>query len=437
MFEFEKNFTKEKLELLSKSRNEPQWVLEKRKKAFDAFQALNWPTKQEEDWRRTDFSPLEKSNFDLNRFLNSSKFITNGSASLTTSGQPTAQFSAQLLQSDSESIFSGEAEFKSSKIIFTDLDSAIKNHSEILSKYSDLINPNDGKFLAFNKAFWNKGMLLYVPKGVTVSLPLYHQLNLKSSGWGVFPYTIIIAEPNSKIILVDDYTSQEQKDWAFSDALTEIYLQRDAQLIYVNSQRWSGNVYHLLRQKAKLEANAQLITLTVNLGSQKSRSEIETELAGSGASAYIFGLTIGNGQQTFEQHTLQDHKAPHTTSDLLFKTALLDSAYAVYSGLIKVEKQAQKTDAYQANRNLLLSDKAKADTLPKLEILANDVRCTHGATVGPIDPEQFFYLISRGIEDKVAKQLLIEGFFDEVLGRIKENGFKDKIKEFLEEKIVE
>src|SRR3990170_3411459 len=305
-----------------------------------------------------------------------------------------------------------------------------------------------GKFLAFNKAFWNKGMLLYVPKGVTVSLPLYHQLNLKSSGWGVFPYTIIIAEPNSKIILVDDYTSQEQKDWAFSDALTEIYLQRDAQLIYVNSQRWSGNVYHLLRQKAKLEANAQLITLTVNLGSQKSRSEIETELAGSGASAYIFGLTIGNGQQTFEQHTLQDHKAPHTTSDLLFKTALLDSAYAVYSGLIKVEKQAQRTDAYQANRNLLLSDKAKADTLPKLEILANDVRCTHGATVGPIDPEQFFYLISRGIEDKVAKQLLIEGFFDEVLGRIsvkkndgsasggKEDGFKDKIKEFLEQKIV-
>jgi len=428
MFEFEKNFTKEKLELLSRSRNEPEWVVEKRKKAFDTFQSLNWPTKQEEDWRRTDFSPLEKSNFDLSQFLNSSKFTTNG--------QPTGEFSGQLLQSDSETVFSSSAELKSSKIIFTDLDSAIKNHSDVLSKYSDLINPNDGKFSAFNKAFWNKGVLLYVPKGVTLSLPLYHQLNLKSSGWGVFPYTIIIAEPESKLILLDDYTSSEQKDWAFSDALTEIYLQRDAQLIYVNSQRWSGNVYHLLRQKAKLDANAQLITLTLNLGSQKSRSEIETQLVGSGAFAYIFGLTIGNGSQTFEQHTLQDHKAPHTTSDLLFKTALLDSAYAVYSGLIKVEKEAQRTDAYQANRNLLLSDKAKADTLPKLEILANDVRCTHGATVGPIDPEQFFYLTSRGIEDKDARKLLIEGFFDEVLGRIKENGFKDKVKEFLGQKIV-
>ncbi|OGC76802.1 MAG: Fe-S cluster assembly protein SufD [candidate division Zixibacteria bacterium RBG_16_40_9] len=428
MFEFEKNFNKEKLEAFSKSRNEPQWVLEKRKKAFDTFLSLNWPTKQEEDWRRTDFSPLEKSNFDLNAFLNSPKFHSNGQAS--------ENFSAQLLQSDAEAVFSGSSDFKSSKIIFTDLDSAITNHSEILDKYSDLINPNDGKFSAFNKAFWNKGVVLYVPKGVTLSLPLSHQLNLKSSGWGVFPYTIIIAEPESKIILLDDYTSEEQKDWAFSDALTEIYLQRDAQLIYVNSQRWSGNVYHFLRQKAKLEANARLITLTVNLGSQKSRSEIETELAGSGASAYIFGLTIGNGEQTFEQHTLQDHKAPHTTSDLLFKTALLDSAYAVYSGLIKVEKQAQRTDAYQANRNLLLSDKAKADTLPKLEILANDVRCTHGATVGPIDPEQFFYLISRGIEDKDARKLLIEGFFDEVLGRIKEDGFKDKVKEFLGQKIV-
>lgn len=436
MFEFEKNFTQEKLELLSKSRNEPQWVVEKRKKAFDTFQSLNWPTKQEEDWRRTDFSPLEKSEFDFNSFLKPSNFITNG--------KPTQEFEAQLLQTDSETYFSGSAEFKSSKVIFTDLDSAIKNHSDILSKYSDLINPKDGKFSAFNKAFWNKGMLLYVPKGVTLPLPLYHQLNLKSSGWGVFPYTIIIAEPESKIILLDDYTSTEQKDgstalttsWAFSNALTEIYLQRDAQLIYVNSQRWQGNVYHLLRQKAKLEANAQLVTLTLNLGSQKSRSEIETELAGSGANAYIFGLTIGNGKQTFEQHTLQDHKAPHTTSDLLFKTALLDSAYAVYSGLIKVEKEAQRTDAYQANRNLLLSDKAKADTLPKLEILANDVRCTHGATVGPIDPEQFFYLTSRGIEDKDARKLLIEGFFDEVLGRIKEDGFKDKVKEFLEEKII-
>jgi len=429
MFEFEKNFTQEKLELLSKSRNEPQWVVEKRKKAFDTFQSLNWPTKQEEDWRRTDFSPLEKSNFDLNGFLKASQFTSNG--------KPTHEFSAQLFQSDSEVAFSGSAEFKSSKVIFTDLDSAIKDHSDILSKYSDLINPSDGKFSAFNKAFWNKGMLLYVPKGVTLSLPLYHQLNLKSSGWGVFPYTIIIAEPESKIILLDDYTSSEQKDWAFSNALTEIYLERDAQLIYVNSQRWQGNVYHLLRQKAKLEANAQLVTLTLNLGSQKSRSEIETQLVGSGAFAYIFGLTIGNGSQTFEQHTLQDHKAPHTTSDLLFKTALLDSAYAVYSGLIKVEKEAQRTDAYQANRNLLLSDKAKADTLPKLEILANDVRCTHGATVGPIDPEQFFYLTSRGIEDKDARKLLIEGFFDEVLGRIKENGFKDKVKEFLEEKIVD
>ncbi len=428
MFEFEKNFTLEKLEAFSKSRNEPLWVAEKRKKAFEAFQSLNWPSKQEEEWRRSDFSPLEKSNFDFNSFLNFSKFISNG--------KPTEEFSGQLLQSDSEVVSSSLKEFQTSKIIFTDLDSAIKNHSEYIAKYSDLIYPNEGKFSAFNKAFWNKGVFLYVPKGVTVSLPLYHKLNLKSSGWGVFPYSLIIAEPQSKIIFLDDYTSEFQKEWAFSDALTEIYLGRDAQLIYVNSQRWSGNVYHLLRQKAKLEANAQLITLTLNLGAQKSRSEIETELAGSGATAYIFGLTIGDGQQTFEQHTLQDHKAPHTTSDLLFKTALLDSAYAVYSGLIKVEKQAQRTDAYQANRNLLLSDKAKADTLPKLEILANDVRCTHGATVGPIDPEQFFYLISRGIEDKDAQKLLIEGFFDEVLGRIKENGFKDKVREFLEEKIV-
>lgn len=429
MFEFEKNFTLEKLEAFSKSRNEPLWVAEKRKKAFESFQSLNWPSKQEEDWRRTDFSPLEKSNFVVDGFLKSSKFVANGQAS--------ENFSAQLLQSDSGAVSSGSSELDSAKIIFADLESAIKNHSEIWSEFSDLINPNEGKFAAFNKAFWNKGILLYVPKGVTLSLPLYHQLNLKSSGWGVFPYSLIIAEPESKIIFLDDYTSEYQKEWGFSDALTEIYLGREAQLVYVNSQRWSGNVYHLLRQKAKLESNAQLITLTVNLGSQKSRSEIQTELAGSGASAYIFGLTIGNGEQTFEQHTLQDHKAPHTTSDLLFKTALLDSAYAVYSGLIKVEKQAQRTDAYQANRNLLLSDNAKADTLPKLEILANDVRCTHGATVGPIDPEQFFYLISRGIEDKVAKQLLIEGFFDEVLGRIKENGFKNKIREFLEKKIVE
>lgn len=428
-FKFLANFNKAKLQELSKSRHEPAWLSQKRLEAFERFQSLDWPSKQDEEWRRTDLTRLHNLDFSLDWSLyNKVPIQLNGAQS--------NGFAAKLEQADStEAKLSVSSDLPKSAV-FTNLESAIQNYPDLVQKYENLIRPEEGKFPAFNKAFWNKGIFLYVPKNTELSIPFYSHLRLEGKKWGVLPYSLVILEENSKVILIDDYSSSDQKNDSFSNTLCEIYLKPNSHLTYVNLQRWGGGVLHFFRQRVRLEANSHLTNLSVNLGAGAVRTDIETVLAGPGAFSYMFGLALARGNQYFEQHTRQTHLSPQTTSDLLFKTALFDQAVAIFSGLIQVAKDAQRTDAYQANRNLLLSAQARVDTLPKLEILANDVRCTHGATVGPIDPDQFFYLVSRGIPEKEAKRLIVEGFFEEVLGRIGLGDFKETIKQYIGQKIV-
>lgn len=428
-YKFLQNFSKAKLQELSKSRHEPAWLSQRRLEAFERFQSLAWPSKSDEEWRRTDLNRLRDLDFGLDWSL-------EGQAQLKSNGQPSNGFMAGLEQVDSPEVRLSASPDLPNTVIFTDLESAVGDYPELVQKYQDLIKPEENKFSAFNKAFWNKGIFVYVPRNIQLAIPLYSHLGLEGQRWGVFPYSLIILEDNSKVILVDDYSSTDQRSSSFSNALSEVYLKPNSHLTYVNLQRWGQEVHHFFRQRARLESKAHLTTLTVNLGASVTRSDIETVLAGPGAFSYMFGLAIASQNQYFEQHTRQTHIAPQTTSDLLFKTALFDRSSAIFSGLIQIAKDAQRSDAYQANRNLLLSEKAKVDTLPKLEILANDVRCTHGATVGPIDREQFFYLTSRGIPEKEAKTLIVEGFFEEVLGRISRADYLESIRQHLTQKIL-
>lgn len=199
---------------------------------------------------------------------------------------------------------------------------------------------------------------------------------------------------------------------------TELYVGRGAKLTFASLQDWSRNVVHYANGRAKIAADAELHWIQVLLGGRMSKTNIWFDLDGAGAQAYVHGFMFGDQRQHFHLHTLQRHLQPNTTSDLLIKGCLKDRARSVYQGLIQVAVDAQKTNAYQANRNLLLSELARADSIPGLEILANDVRCTHGATLGHVEPEHLFYLESRGLPELEAKRLIVEAFFEPVLDRI-------------------
>lgn len=425
------------VEALSRRTQEPEWLRHRRLEALALFEKQPFPKPTDEDWRRTDFSRLD---------LNAIGIGTNGrpqtpqvppDASLFLN-KPEA-FAGRLLSADGNvTARSLQKELQAKGVIFKELKQAVREHPDLLQKYfmTQAVKAADGKFLSLHQALVSSGFVLYVPRGVEVALPLHAFFWSDGHQTSQFPHTLVVAEPDSRVILIDEFASVTRPAPSFCDNVAELFVGRNAQVVFVHLQRWGENVTNLYKQRAVLEENAQLVTLSVNLGAAYSRIEVESELVAPGASSLMFGLSVGAGKQQIEHHTLQEHVAHHTTSDLLFKTALLDQAYSVFSGLIRVKKDAQRTDAYQANRNLILSPKAKADTLPKLEILANDVRCTHGATVGPIDEEQCFYLMSRGLPRTDTERIVVNGFFEEVLKRVPVGNLKEQLLEYIDRKVL-
>lgn len=243
---------------------------------------------------------------------------------------------------------------------------------------------------------------------------------------GLTFHTRIVAEPESDVTIVEEAFSESPvparaplpPPGAPVSSTVELTVGAGARVRYYHIQNWSGDRDHTFAQRATVEQDGQLLSLLAVLGSRTTHASVETRLAGPGARSDLYGIAFGDQRQRFEFRTLQDHLVPNTASDLLYKTALADQAASIYTGLIRIAKDAQQTDAYQANRNLLLSPQAKADSIPMLEILADDVRCTHGATVGPVDPDHTFYLMSRGIPFPAAERMLVEGFFDQVIERL-------------------
>jgi Fe-S cluster assembly protein SufD len=290
-------------------------------------------------------------------------------------------------------------------------------------------------FEAYNLAMHRGGTFLYVPDGVALEAPLQSLHWLSEQGALIQPRTVVIAGRGAKVVFNDIYTSGPVEIASLVNPVTELYAAEDAQVGWVTWQDWGDGVRHLSNVKAKLESNAKLNTLLVTLGGEFSRTWKECEMAGEGAESIMLGLYFAHRKQHFEHWTVQDHWAPHTRSDLLYKGALDDQSRTVYYGTIKVRPDARQTDAYQANRNLALSREAKADTNPQLEIETNDVRCTHGATVGQVDDDQLYYLMSRGIPKGDAERLLIFGFFNEVLDRVEWSGMHELLAESILNKL--
>src|SRR4051812_32381512 len=293
----------------------------------------------------------------------------------------------------------------------------------------------DDKFTAHNAAMWQHGLLVHVPKGVVVERPLFVRVANSVEGGSLFWRLLVVAEEGARFTLVEEYSSADPELSGYSNAAVELFVQQDAKLEYVSVQNYSQETWHFATHHAQVERDAELDWVAGGFGSKKGKIRIQNDLTGPGATSRVTGAYFADGDQHLDYDTFQEHAAPNTESDFAFKGALRDSASAVWRGMIRVEPDAQKTNAYQENRNLLLSPQAHADSIPGLEIMANDVRCTHGATLGRVDRDMLFYLMARGLSRAEAERLIVRGFFQDVLDRVEIEPVREALGAALEARI--
>jgi Fe-S cluster assembly protein SufD len=299
-----------------------------------------------------------------------------------------------------------------------------------------LVQPDD-KLRAHNAAVWQHGVLVHVPAGVELEKPLYVRVASGVPRGSLFWRVLVVAEPGARFTVVQELTSAEPALEAYLNGVVEVVVRDGAKAEIVNLQRLSSKAWLFASCHARVERDAELDWVEGGFGSSRGKVWIQNDLADRGATSRVTGAYFADGSQHLDYDTYQLHAAPDTTSDFAFKGALRDSAATVWRGMIRVEEGAQKTNAYQENRNLLLSKTATANSIPGLEILANDVRCTHGATLSQVDREQLFYLMARGLPRPVAERLIVRGFFQDVLDRIELQPVRDAVGAALEARIPE
>ncbi|MDP9374086.1 MAG: Fe-S cluster assembly protein SufD [Chloroflexota bacterium] len=443
-------FSREAVEALSRAKGEPDWMRELRLAAWEIYEATPMPTTQDEEWRRTSLRGLKLDRVRPFAFgagggapvSRLEDVPAEARAGLEEAGADGATGRAGLLvQHNSEVRYHALSDEAAARgVIFTGLDEALRRHPDLVRKYfmAEAVTPRHDKFSALHGAFWSGGTFIYVPRNVAVELPLQSRVYADADAPGIFAHTLIVAEEGAAVSFIDEFVSPTDEGrgaQGFSSGAVELYTGAGAQIRYFSVQDWGRHVWHFNTQRVVAQRDSTTNSLTILLGSKLTKTNVESTLDGQGATSEMLGIYFGDGTQHFDQHTLQDHRRPHTTSDLLFKGVLRDRGRQVFAGLIRVEPGAQRTDAYQANRNLLLSDKARVDTMPKLEIGANDVRCTHGATIGQVEPEYLFYLMSRGLERAEAERLIVEGFLDEIVQRIPLEEVRDRLSVAIRQKM--
>jgi Fe-S cluster assembly protein SufD len=377
------------LETLERSvlQGEPDWLQKRRLSALATYERLPLPSKTDEEWRRTDISGLKATDF-------SELEHRNGFSLAGLSPLPRG-------------------------VILEPLRVAAERHRQLVEPLLfSLARADRDRFTALHAAFFTGGTFLYVPDGVVIDEPIIAAHTSHAGGAALLPHTLIVAGRGARFHYLDEYVSDGDEEPGYRTGSAEIFVGEGAEVGYVSLQKWGRNAWHFGDQRARLEKDSRLKLFNVTLGGRFSKTRVEASLVGQGSEAELKAIYFASGEQFFDFHTLQDHQVGNTRSDLLFKGALQDTARTVYAGLIRIEKGAARSDAYQANRNLVLSDHAKATSIPMLEIDNNDVRCTHGATVGPVDPMSMFYLQSRGIPEPTAKRMIVQGFFGDVLDRI-------------------
>jgi Fe-S cluster assembly protein SufD len=403
--------------------------------AWNAFKRHSLPVTTEEAWRRTDIHNLPVDKFKL--VIDDANDLPPVREDLL---KPLIadQHGGQIVLTPGSAKIDLDAKLAQKGVIFTDLKSAEQKHPELLARMiGKTVNVEEGKFSALAGAFAQNGVVLYVPKGVVVEGPLHSVLWGPGTDLAHVSHILVLVDEGASVTYVHESASPELKGANSMHAgIVEIQVMQNASMKFVELQSWGRHVWNFSHERARVERDGNIDWIFGAIGSRLTKNFTELDLAGEGATGRMSGFYFTDGTQHLDHDTQQNHLAPHTTSDLLFKGALKGKSRSVWQGMIYVAKDAQKTDGYQANRNLVLSDGARADSIPGLEILADDVRCTHGATVGKLEQEPLFYLKSRGIPQAEAEKIVVEGFFDPIFQRIPFEGVRERFQQYIADKMA-
>lgn len=418
---------------------EPSWLRERRFRAWEIYESLPLPTTRLEEWRYTD----------LRKKLDLGALAWPAKTECADDWEACPEALRRAMEEDDPSagrIWGVDGQIvhvdlnpplEEKGVVFTSLREAVRRFPRLLGEHlaTEALPPERGKFDALNAALWTDGVFLYVPRGVDLELPVRVTRWVAQGGVAFFFRTLIIAEAGSRVTFMDEILSHDLGAQTLVSSGLEILAREGSRVQYVGLQRLGKGAFFQASQRTLARRDATLDTLNIGLGATTTRVDLNAGLLGAGARSEMQGLYFGEGDQHFDYNTSQDHEAPHTASDLLYKGALDGRSRAVFRGIIRVHPGAQKTDAYQKNRNLLLSPHARADSLPNLEIQADDVKCSHGASVGNLDAETRFYLMSRGLSREQAERLVVLGFLGEVLARMPLGSLGQKVTRVIEEKL--
>jgi Fe-S cluster assembly protein SufD len=423
------------VEALSEKNNEPVWLREARLASWEVYEDMPMPSVRDEDWRRTDYRYI--------RWEEASPLIQANGATLES---VPANNRDPLLGNEGGTLVFVDGklvsyhladELKAQGVIFTDLLTAAKEHEALVrpNLMTKAVLPTDGKFAALHASLWTHGVFVYVPRNKVAEMPL-HVVMYNTHDGASLGHILIVLEENAQATIQVEYASAEGQGHSSYIGATELLVGDSANLRYVSLQNWNRETFEFSHQRARVGRDAQLDWVMGMMGTTLTKSYIELEADGKGANGRISAFFFADKDQHFDLDTQQTHRAPLTTTDLLFKGAAKDEARTVWQGMIKSLPKMQKIDGYQANRNLVLSDNARMDGIPGLEIEADDVKCSHAATFGTLEEQPIHYLMSRGITRPVAEIMVIEGFFDELLQRVPFERVRERLIEAIEAKIM-
>ncbi len=416
-------------------RDLPDWFREQQHAAWEKFESVPRPTRKDQPWRFSNVDLLDLAPFKLSgtvsdqaraAILEQSNGLDEVAARLVFAGD-------QLLERDVVS-----EQLSKRGVIFQPLERAMVEHADLFRKYfmSTEVSLGSAKFAALHQALVSTGTFLFVPRGVEIDQPIEIFHWLAGENATVFPHLLLVTDELAKVTVIEHFRSLDRNQRGFACGVNDLLAGPGAKVTYVCAQNWGDKVVALQMNTTAVDHDASAMSLNLNLGSRYSRFESLSRLVGEGARSDLLAVAVATNEQEFDARTLQDHISPHTASDLLYKNALDDRARCTFGGLIRVEPHAHFTDAYQKVRNLLLSDDSEANSMPGLEILADNVRCTHGATSGQINEEEMFYLRSRGIPVPVAQRLIVTGFLNEVVQRLDQAAIADYLNQLIDRKFA-
>lgn len=422
---------------LSQAKNEPDWLLKIRRTAWEQYEAMPMPTLRDESWRRTDYRGID----------------WDSAGHIYISEEPDVE---QIPAAHRAPLIGGEQggllawvdsaiadrelnpQIEAQGVIFTDLHSAIEEHPDLVKKYlfQKAVRADEGKFAALHVAAWTHGLFVYVPRNTRVELPL-HSIFYSNNQGASLGHVLVVLDDGAEATILQEFISPESEQHSAYIGGTELLVGKNADLKYVSLQTWGHNFYEFSHKRGHVERDGRLDWVVGSMGSKLTKNFMQISLDGEGSWGRMSGMFFADTKQLLDHDTLQIHNVAHTTSDLLFKSVLKDQAHSVWRGMIRVMPDAQQTDGFQANNNMLVSETARADSIPGLEIEADDVRCTHAATVGKMEEEYIFYLMTRGVPRIEAERLFINGYFWDVLDRIPFEEVQNRLLADVDKKLLE